>query len=902
MPKHKDDTNHHAKHPNNTSGNNDNAPIHAALLRGTLSIRVIDTDIRRDDGCAPDAVAGSGAGASPSSDAASLASTSTGGGGTGVVGVILPGLDGLVSKLLPIETDYILRISPTRPSQKVEETNHNDPHNHRELETFCCSKRYVDLRNLAIELRGHSVAILKYYEAIRKNDNPNIENQLGGSKRPFFKTAGGGNDHNGGSGTSSASSSTKALFKGVFSKPVEYATYLAGYSNTSSSNVAQELDSVFQQQQQQQQQQQHHHHRKKKHNRGDSDGIPHVMEERRTSIMLHQGAPMFVRAVMEGVDEFYEGIFSEKRQFRHKTNYSHVKKVAERRTTIINDAFTNFLSSLANAEINEFTESRRQALVPPPMESLISSLEHFLLTDVIVERRNSAVENVKSRGGDVAVVTTTTVKAAAQDQNELDSSIVSPLTTRFRASNELREERAHQLRFQSEELVVTEEAGAEERNLMTSHHDSVSASSRVDISTCLLPDDPLPFAIVAAVGAIFFRFVQGQVLTVQLDMLVLFGLSSGLIGYQLALLVMGASIQDSLQHSNNQYASIIDEGSPRKNEISKPQPRPAMKRQSISEVLLKKSVQSLHSTLSRESNFRTASLPKIIPKQIVMVPTLPKFPEGAPIGSHSNCWSSPISKDFHVRGANYLKDKKKVPSDDFLFPCRGCDIFLTDDPPVNIGRNSSILGGNLRDVPTFIINYRLPWGVFVSYHEIPQKFVPYLRRGNGYSDPSSSGILPPLADMAPGERAVCNFLLSDSEERDAVWKMVPVVVEGPWVVKRVVGGKPAIVGTKLPVSYVYQPPEGNLADYLEADLDIVSSAAARNILAVVRSYTQTLTIDLGYVVQGNMVEELPEQMMLGLRIHGLDPLTAEVLPPFEDESMDHPARIEDIDENGYDTD
>ncbi|KAL7463955.1 hypothetical protein ACHAXS_004306 [Conticribra weissflogii] len=284
-----------------------------------------------------------------------------------------------------------------------------------------------------------------------------------------------------------------------------------------------------------------------------------------------------------------------------------------------------------------------------------------------------------------------------------------------------------------------------------------------------------------------------------------------------------------------------------------------------------------------------------------MVPTLPQFPEGAPIGSHYNCWSSPISEDFHVRGANYLKDKKKVPSADFLFPCRGCDIFLTDDPPVNIGRNSSILGGKLRDVPTFIINYRLPWGVFVSYHEIPPKFVPYLRRGNGYSDRSSSGVLPPMADMAPGERAVCNFLLSDSEERDAVWKMVPVVVEGPWVVKRVVGGKPAIIGTKLPVSYVYQPPEGNHADYLEADLDIVSSAAARNILAVVRSYTQTLTIDLGYVVQGNTAEELPEQMMLGLRIHGLDPLTAEVLPPFEDESMDDSGLIEEIDENGYDT-
>jgi len=108
--------------------------------------------------------------------------------------------------------------------------------------------------------------------------------------------------------------------------------------------------------------------------------------------------------------------------------------------------------------------------------------------------------------------------------------------------------------------------------------------------------------------------------------------------------------------------------------------------------------------------------------------------------------------------------------------------------------------------------------------------------------------------------------------------LVGSVVEGPWVVKRVVGGKPAIVGTKLPITYVYQPPENGMAEYLEADLDIVSSAAARNILAVVRSYTQVLTIDLGFVVEGKRVDELPEQMMLGLRLHGLDPLTAELLP------------------------
>ena len=107
----------------------------------------------------------------------------------------------------------------------------------------------------------------------------------------------------------------------------------------------------------------------------------------------------------------------------------------------------------------------------------------------------------------------------------------------------------------------------------------------------------------------------------------------------------------------------------------------------------------------------------------------------------------------------------------------------------------------------------------------------------------------------------------------------------------------------MPITYTYQPPENGLAEYLEADLDIVSSAAARNILAVVRSYTQVLTIDLGFVVQGNSQEELPEQMMLGLRLHGLDPLTAELLPEADDHDG---SEISDWEEDtgsstGYDT-
>jgi hypothetical protein len=43
--------------------------------------------------------------------------------------------------------------------------------------------------------------------------------------------------------------------------------------------------------------------------------------------------------------------------------------------------------------------------------------------------------------------------------------------------------------------------------------------------------------------------------------------------------------------------------------------------------------------------------------------------------------------------------------------------------------NPGVMGGNLRDTPTFIINFRLPWGVLLAYFEIPEMFVPFVKAG-----------------------------------------------------------------------------------------------------------------------------------------------------------------------------
>jgi hypothetical protein len=93
---------------------------------------------------------------------------------------------------------------------------------------------------------------------------------------------------------------------------------------------------------------------------------------------------------------------------------------------------------------------------------------------------------------------------------------------------------------------------------------------------------------------------------------------------------------------------------------------------------------------------------------------------------------------------------------------------------------------------------------------------------------------------------------------------------------------------------MYSPKVGDKAEYLEADLDVVASAIARKICSVVTSYTQGVTIDLGFVVEGQQADELPEQMLLAARLHGIDPINAPALPPMKDQFMiDMPPSMEE---------
>ena len=183
-------------------------------------------------------------------------------------------------------------------------------------------------------------------------------------------------------------------------------------------------------------------------------------------------------------------------------------------------------------------------------------------------------------------------------------------------------------------------------------------------------------------------------------------------------------------------------------------------------------------------------------------------------------------------------------------------------------RTHVILEGRLRREPTLFINFRFPWGFMIFYYQVPEKLVPYM----------TNTPIPIDRKLSVQEKVAAAWLQGSTEYRNERLKLIPIITEGPWVVRNMVGGRPAIIGKRLPVKYTLQEsgdPQSHMAPFLCATLDIgSSSAAAKRIVSVCRRYMSSLTVDIGFCIQSESPEELPEQMLGSIRVHGPDPLRA----------------------------
>jgi hypothetical protein len=236
---------------------------------------------------------------------------------------------------------------------------------------------------------------------------------------------------------------------------------------------------------------------------------------------------------------------------------------------------------------------------------------------------------------------------------------------------------------------------------------------------------------------------------------------------------------------------------------------------------------------------------------------LPRYPENG----GTSCWSKPADHIFRVRSATYLQDRVKSASGPAPFHCRGVDVWLTDNPERHIARHPSVLGGRLADEDTFLVNFLLPFGNFVSYYGIP-----------------------PIEQFPKKLAKVwTKFIDGDQQYRDARLKLLPVVVEGPWIVKAAVGPgtSPALLGKVIPLQYYFRhPTEGSRGVY-EVDVIITASSIAKGILSVVKGHTKALTIAFGFIIEAAKEEELPETVLCNSQIHALNLEDCPQLPPFD---------------------
>mmetsp|Transcript_6739 Transcript_6739/g.10364 ORF Transcript_6739/g.10364 Transcript_6739/m.10364 type:complete len:568 (+) Transcript_6739:363-2066(+) len=224
----------------------------------------------------------------------------------------------------------------------------------------------------------------------------------------------------------------------------------------------------------------------------------------------------------------------------------------------------------------------------------------------------------------------------------------------------------------------------------------------------------------------------------------------------------------------------------------------------------------------------------------------------------TNCWCEPDGDYFRVRGANYLRDRKKVSAGKTFADLVAVDWFVDyqriDDlcsRPTGTCQREILSGSpHAHERFVFAVNIQVPGSRHFS--------IVYYYVLNAPLDENS---------------LFGRFVKGTDEFRNSRFKLIPHVALGPWVVQRAVGTKPLIVGRALKVAYHSKP------NYLEVDIDIGSSTVANNVVRFVLGYVRTLVVDMCFLVEGKTDGELPERLLGTSRVAHLDMESAVAPPP-----------------------
>ncbi|KAL4182279.1 hypothetical protein AMTRI_Chr12g241710 [Amborella trichopoda] len=208
----------------------------------------------------------------------------------------------------------------------------------------------------------------------------------------------------------------------------------------------------------------------------------------------------------------------------------------------------------------------------------------------------------------------------------------------------------------------------------------------------------------------------------------------------------------------------------------------------------------------------------------------------------------PLGDLFSLRAKNYFSKKQKSPSGDWLLKPLAVDwlrssarldnLLSRPDNRVATALRRAQASGSARKAFMFAVNLQIPGR---EHHSAVFYFA---------SD-----------DPLHPDSLLYKFVHGDEAFQNSRFKIVNRIVKGPWIVKAAVGNHSAcLLGKALCCRYL----KGD--NYFEIDVDIGSSALANAILHLALGYVTSVTVDMGFVVEAQSEEELPEKLVGAVRI------------------------------------
>ena len=219
-----------------------------------------------------------------------------------------------------------------------------------------------------------------------------------------------------------------------------------------------------------------------------------------------------------------------------------------------------------------------------------------------------------------------------------------------------------------------------------------------------------------------------------------------------------------------------------------------------------------------------------------------------------------IASEFKLRSRTYMKTKKKeiTSPNGSLFELLCMDLYELPSPSACTHVASKTWNRVFQATQrgdkewTILINFIIPGPPFLC-------LIAYFKGDREMID----------NDSTPFSKVAKKFFDgNDDSFRNSRFKVIPRILEGNIFIRMAVQDTPTLLGNKLTQTYYRSD------HYFEIDVDVATSAIARNIVGMMKDASKNLVIDLGFVLQGEVEEELPEVLMCGTTIVYIDTTTA----------------------------